>query len=313
MACAAGSLAFQNRGRRPPHVPVREVVDEAAEAGGGGEGVEALQRVGDRGDGVVELGEDPAVEHVGGSAVGPRRARRLPAVEVGVGGEEGEHVPEREQRLAGRLPDALVGHPAGGPRLSRPRRSTSAARRRRGGRRSRHGSMTLPRGLRHLLAVGVDDEAEAHHVAVGRRVEHQRVDGEQRVEPAARLVDGLADEVGRERRVEGLGARRRGSGAGPTASSPSRTRRRARARSRRASAPQPRAGTGSVTSSTYGRWRSRSARSRPARSASSATDPMHVSCPLGAAPDRAAACPSSGRARAPSRRCPPATCRTGRA
>ena len=59
-------------------------------------------------------------------------------------------------------------------------------------------------GLRHLLPVGVHDQAEADDVAVGRRAEDEGVDGEQRVEPAPRLVDGLADEVGRERRGEGL-------------------------------------------------------------------------------------------------------------
>ena len=52
--------------------------------------------------------------------------------------------------------------------------------------------------LGHLAAVGVDDVPEAQHVAVGGGPPHQRVDGQQRVEPAPGLVDGLADEVGRE-------------------------------------------------------------------------------------------------------------------
>ena len=53
-----------------PHVPVRDVVDERRQPGRCGEPVELLERVGDGADGVVELGQDPAVEHV-------RRLRRL--------------------------------------------------------------------------------------------------------------------------------------------------------------------------------------------------------------------------------------------
>jgi hypothetical protein len=52
--------------------------------------------------------------------------------------------------------------------------------------------------LRHLLAVGVGQVAEDQHCAVGRLVEQQRRDRQQRVEPAARLVDRLADVVGGE-------------------------------------------------------------------------------------------------------------------
>ena len=58
--------------------------------------------------------------------------------------------------------------------------------------------------LRHLLALGIGDVPEAEHGAVRRAVEQQRRDGDQGVEPAARLVDRLADVVGRERRAEAL-------------------------------------------------------------------------------------------------------------
>ncbi len=51
-------------------------------------------------------------------------------------------------------------------------------------------------GLGHLGALLVHEEPEAHDVAVRRRAEHQGVHGQQGVEPPARLVDGLADEVG---------------------------------------------------------------------------------------------------------------------
>ena len=62
------------------------------------------------------------------------------------------------------------------------------------------GSIDVALGLGHLPPLLVHDVAEADHVAVGGAVEHQGVDGEQAVEPAARLVDGLADVVGGERR-----------------------------------------------------------------------------------------------------------------
>ena len=64
----------------------------------------------------------------------------------------------------------------------------------------------VPERLRHLAALVVEDQAEAHHVSVGRAVEQQRRDGDQRVEPAARLVERLADEVGGEVLLEQLRA-----------------------------------------------------------------------------------------------------------
>ena len=51
--------------------------------------------------------------------------------------------------------------------------------------------------LAHLPAVLGQDVAEAEHVAVAALVEDERADRHQRVEPAAGLVDRLADEVGR--------------------------------------------------------------------------------------------------------------------
>ena len=60
------------------------------------------------------------------------------------------------------------------------------------------GGDDVPERLRHLAALLVGDVAEDEARAVGRLVEEQRRDGQQRVEPAARLVDRLADVVGRE-------------------------------------------------------------------------------------------------------------------
>ena len=56
--------------------------------------------------------------------------------------------------------------------------------------------------LRHLLPLGVEDQPEADAVAVAGAVEEQGRLGEQRVEPAAGLVLGLADVVGREALLE---------------------------------------------------------------------------------------------------------------
>ena len=67
-----------------------------------------------------------------------------------------------------------------------------------------HGGDDVPERLRHLAALLVGDVAEDEARAVGRPVEQQRRDGQQRVEPAARLVDRLADVVGREALLEVL-------------------------------------------------------------------------------------------------------------
>ena len=58
--------------------------------------------------------------------------------------------------------------------------------------------------LRHLLAVGIEDQAEAEHRPVGALPEQDRRYREQRVEPPARLVERLADVVGREQLPEGV-------------------------------------------------------------------------------------------------------------
>ena len=56
--------------------------------------------------------------------------------------------------------------------------------------------------LAHLLAVAGEHEAVGDEALKRRLVEQRRRDDEQRVEPAARLVDALGDEVGRKVRLE---------------------------------------------------------------------------------------------------------------
>ncbi len=53
--------------------------------------------------------------------------------------------------------------------------------------------------LGHLAAVLSEDQSQAHDGAEVGLAKHQRRDGHLRVEPAARLIDGLRDEVSRER------------------------------------------------------------------------------------------------------------------
>ena len=58
--------------------------------------------------------------------------------------------------------------------------------------------------LRHLAAVLVLHMAENDDVLVRRLVKEQRRDGDERIEPAARLIDRLGDEVCRETALENL-------------------------------------------------------------------------------------------------------------
>ena len=195
-----GVVGLPEPGPAAADVPVRQVVDEPGQAGGAAEGVEALERVGDRGHGGVELAQQPAVEHVGRLA-GLPAGGGLPAVEVGVGDEEAEDVPQRQQRLAGGLADAFLEHAPGRPRLAGREEVPAQGVGAEAGEDLPGIDDVAPR-LRHLLALLVDEEPEAHDVAVGRGAEHQRVDRQQGVEPAPRLVDGLADEVGGEAGLE---------------------------------------------------------------------------------------------------------------
>ena len=124
--------------------------------------------------------------------------------------------------------------------------------------------------LGHLAALAVEDQPEAQHALVRRPAEQQRRDGEQRVEPAARLIERLADVVGREALLEALlvlerrvllGERHR-AGVKPHVDDLGHARHRL-ART---------AGTGSRSSSTNGRCGSST--SVPLSCSSSANDPI---------------------------------------
>ena len=248
---------------------------------------------------------DPAVELV----PLPGRGDLLDPVRVRVEDVEGVRVPERLEELAHRLADGLEREAVAVPGLLGgevvPAECVRAV-----GVEHLPGDDDVALRLGHLLALGIEDQPEAEAGLVRRAAEQQHRDRQQRVEPAARLVERLADVVGREvllepvlvleRRVP-LGERHaarspttrrsgraRGASRPRTARSAGRPRRRRGDGRRRAGCRRARASPRASPRRRRGRRRRRSARS-------------------------AAGCPSSARATAPSRRCSRATCRSGRA
>ena len=173
-------------------------------------------------DGRLQPRERPAVEVVRGLRRGGE-VERAEVLGVGVEDPERVRVPEREHELAHRLADRLEREAVAGPGLLGgqvvPAEGVGAV-----GREHLPGVDDVAAALRHLLALGVEDEAEADAVAVARLAEQQGRLGEQRVEPAAGLVLGLADVVGREALLELAPRSRTGSGTGRRASRRCRTR-----------------------------------------------------------------------------------------
>jgi hypothetical protein len=190
-----GRVAVPEAPARAAHVPVREVVDERGDRLAGAGGVVGLHPLGDLLDRAGQARQRPAVE-----VVGRRRVGRRDVVDVRVEDVEAVRVPQLEQELAQRLADGLDAELVAVVRRLRqevpaervravavddvPRRDDVAER------------------LGHLLALGVGDVAEAQHGLVGRPVVQQRRDRDQAVEPAARLVDRLADVLRRVLRLE---------------------------------------------------------------------------------------------------------------
>ena len=182
-----GAVALPEPPAREAHVPVGEVdVDERGDRAAGGGGVERLEALGDLGDRRAQARADPAVE-VGRLAVALGRVQREEVVGAPeLPQEEADAVADRVDVEAVAVPRLLGREEVPAERVRAvavddvPRHDDVAAR------------------LAHLLAVGVEDEAEADDVLVRRAAEEQRVDGQQRVEPPARLVERLADVVGGE-------------------------------------------------------------------------------------------------------------------
>ena len=179
------------------HVPVGQIINERLERTAGVGGVVARQAVGDRVDGGIEARERPAV-HLAALGHGRRRVAGREAVgQRCVGGEERVGVPQGEQEATAGLVNHVEAEAERIPRALRgeqiPAEGVGA-----GVVEHRPGLHHVALALAHLLALAIEDEPQAHHVAVGRLVEQQRALGQQRVEPAAGLVERLAHEVGGE-------------------------------------------------------------------------------------------------------------------
>ncbi len=197
-----GAVALPEAPAGEPHVPVGELLDVLGDRPPGARAVEVVHALAHRRDRPLQARERPAVEVVAGLG-------RLAEVErpemlgVGVEDPEGVGVPEGEQELTDRLADGLDREPVSRPGLLGrqvvPAEGVGAV-----GRDHLPGVDDVAAALRHLLALGVEDQPEADAVAEARAVEQQGRLGEQRVEPSARLVLGLADVVGREELLEGL-------------------------------------------------------------------------------------------------------------
>ncbi len=127
---------------------------------------------------------------------------RLPSRRARVQGLERDRVPVGQERLAddigdGRMSDTS-GLPGGSTGQHEPAKSVGTVLI-----HERDRGEDVAEVLAHLAAVLVEDVAEADDVAVRGLAEDERVDSHERVEPAAGLVDRLADEVGRELLGEG--------------------------------------------------------------------------------------------------------------
>ncbi len=205
-----GAVAFPEAPPREAHVPVGELLDVLGDRLAGAGAVEVVHPLADRRDRRLQPRQRPAVE-VGlpvarfvsrvrddqGTARCGGEVERAEVLGVGVENPEGVGVPERQQELAHRLADRLDREAVAGPGLLGrqvvPAEGVGAV-----GGDHVPGVDDVAAALRHLLALGVEDQAEADAVAEARLAEQQRRLGQQRVEPAAGLVLGLADVVGRE-------------------------------------------------------------------------------------------------------------------
>ena len=296
---------------RASDVPVGQVVDVRREQRPGALGVEALHRRGHLHHHPVRSRERPAVQ---GRPVGDLggRVAGSPVGRAGVEHLEGDRVPVGQQDLADGLLDGVVPDPPRGPRRSAGSHEPADG----------VGSVLVHQRdrledvaevLGHLAAVLGQDVAQAEHVLVRRLVEDQRPDGHQRVEPAAGLVDRLADEVGRV----GLLEHRRG--ALDVRVAPLRERHRPGVEPRvdhlghagRRVCPAGGAGEGHARPRRDGAGPARTGRCRSARRARHGS--RHRSGGPRRRPRSGAAYPSSACGRAPSRCCSRASRRSDRA
>ena len=151
-------------------------------------------------DGGIEDGEDIAVHHRE-SAVGEAVFRGIELIDIRVENVEGVGIPEGAEELALALLHGLAGEagrePRSGVGVEIPPDRVRAVGFERFERVDR-----VALGFRHFLSVFILHVPEDDDVLIGRAVEEERGDRHEGVEPAAGLVDGFADEVRRELRLE---------------------------------------------------------------------------------------------------------------
>ena len=175
-------------------IPVREFVDELLERLGSFRHAIVREVVIDVFDHRVEAREAPFV-HDGQLVIVERVFRRIEVVDVRIEHEERIRVPERAHELALAFLHGIVVEAVRQPRravlIEIPADGVCAMLAER-----LHRIDGVALRLRHLMAVLVLDMAEHDDVLVRGLVEQQRRNRNQRIEPAARLVDGLGDEIG---------------------------------------------------------------------------------------------------------------------
>ena len=184
-------------------VPVREVLDERFEPVRGGLQLVLVHVPPDLVDHVRQAGKDPAVERIRGILRGGERTRRgLPVVDVRVGHEERERVPDRQDHAAHGLLHGGLGEfqvfRADHLRTQQDQTERVGA----VGVHDLHRVGVVAETFRHLLAVLGQHHAVHHHMHRRRLVEERAGEDRECVEPAAGLILPLGDELGREAAVE---------------------------------------------------------------------------------------------------------------
>ena len=183
-------------------VPVGEVVDELEQGRDHPEQLIGLHPGVDGGDQALQPREDPAVQ-LADPRIGIHEVR-LPAVHVGVPGEERVGVPQRQHDRAHLLEDPLLleaqilGVDHGRVHQVDPQRVGPVLV------EDEVGVREVALALRHLLAVCGEDDAVDDHVLERGAIEERGGEDGEGVEPAAGLVEALGDEVGWERALDRL-------------------------------------------------------------------------------------------------------------
>ena len=242
----ARRVAVPEPAPRPPDVPVGQVVDERRRAAGRPAGCRTSSQRRGRPRATSRCASE-STHRSSTRAVGRRGAGLGDGVQPfasGVQGEEGRGVPVGQQRLADDLLQRRVADPARQPRRAAGGHEPA----------QRVGAVLVHQ--RDRLAgccPGACSSCGRPRRGCGRgrarsrsdeRSKHQRADRHQRVEPAAGLVDRLADELRRVglARTSPRRPARAGSPTGRTASSPSRTSASMTSGTRRTGRPALRAG-----------------------------------------------------------------------